>query len=56
MGCYGAAVARGFVCLQVNRRRPQNPTVTRLKLRTQTGLKRDPVQTTHGRTCGLRAN
>ena len=27
MGCYGAALARRVVCLQVNCRRPQNPTV-----------------------------
>ena len=27
MGCYGAAVVAVFGCLQVNRRRPQNPTV-----------------------------
>ncbi len=31
MGCYGVAVARGFICLQANRRRPQNPTVPRLE-------------------------
>ena len=33
MGCYGAGIAGGFVCLQVNRPGPQNPTVIRLKFR-----------------------
>ncbi|TWU44480.1 hypothetical protein Poly59_61520 [Rubripirellula reticaptiva] len=32
MGCYGAAVVAVFFCLQVNRRRPQNPTVIRRKI------------------------
>ena len=35
MGCYGAAVARFSVCLQVVRRRPQNPAVRRLSMEKQ---------------------
>ncbi|TWU43696.1 hypothetical protein Poly51_62180 [Rubripirellula tenax] len=41
MGCYGAGIAGGFVCLQVNRPGPQNPAVPRQHI---AAIKGCPIQ------------
>ena len=43
MGCYGAGLAGGVVCLQVNRPGPQNPAVIPLNACSAAFVRRDPI-------------